>query len=231
MKKLISVIGSSGRMGQATINLLKNDDIFDIKSQISSNNINEIITNFEKTDIAIDFSNPSILDTILSAAVENNTNLVMGTTGYSKKDFDKIKKTSEKIAIFYSANFSIGILILNQFIKEFNHFLKDSFIDIIDIHHIHKKDSPSGTALTLKDQIKKYLKKDASVHSIRSSNVIGEHSLLFYNNEEKINIKHTVTTRDTFAKGAIIAAKFIKDKKNGFFTMSDLFKKGKNLCM
>ncbi|NGX56173.1 MAG: 4-hydroxy-tetrahydrodipicolinate reductase [Candidatus Anoxychlamydiales bacterium] len=201
----------SGKMSKAIISISKEKGI-------------TITDDLEKADMIIDFSHFSILNDILTKALKYKIPLVIGTTGYSDEDFLKIKESSKKIPIFYSANFSIGIQLIKNFIKVYQNHLDNTFIDIIEIHHTQKKDSPSGTALSLKNEIEKYTNSKCTTHSIRSCNVIGEHKILFYKDDEKIEIKHNIENRKTFAKGSIKAAFFIKNKKNNLYNMEDLIK-------
>jgi 4-hydroxy-tetrahydrodipicolinate reductase len=207
----VFLFGKSGKMGRA------------IESISHENNIS-IVDDIKKAESIIDFSNHSIIDDVLENALNYNLPLVIGTTGYSDNDLNKIKKASKKTAIFLSYNFSIGVQLIKEFIKNYKNFLKDSYIDIIDIHHKDKKDSPSGTAISFNEEIKNNLNIKANIHSIRSSNVIGEHEILFYKDDEKIRLKHTIEDRKVFAKGAIKASFFLKNKKNGLYNMQDLIK-------
>jgi 4-hydroxy-tetrahydrodipicolinate reductase len=207
----VYLFGKNGKMGKA------------IESISHKNNIT-LVDDIKNADAIIDFSNHTLLDEVLKQANKYNLQIVIGTTGYSENDLDKIKKASEKTAVFLSYNFSIGIALIKEFIKSYSFFLKDSYIDIIDIHHKDKKDSPSGTAISFNEVIENNLNKNANMHSIRSSNVIGEHEILFYKDDEKIRLKHTIENRKVFAIGAINALFFLKNKKNGFYSMQDLIK-------
>ena len=221
MKIFASLIGNTGKMGKE-IQKEKTDPIFQIIGGVAKKDIKNLKKLFKKSKVGIDFSHPSALDEILSIAIKTKTALVLGTTGYSDKDIQKIKDASKKIAIFYSSNFSIGIALVKEFAKITSKLLDKSCIDIVEKHHISKKDKPSGTALLLADAIKQNLKNEINIHSIRSANVVFEHTLYFTNEDQTIEIKHKAHDRSIFAKGAIKAAIFIFDKKAGLYSMKNL---------
>ena len=221
MKIFASVIGISGKMGKEIKKNALNSSI-DIIGGVGRKDFQNLKKLLKKSKVAIDFSTPSTLDEILNIAIKTTTPLVLGTTGYKENDFKKISNASKKIPIFYSSNFSIGIALIREFSKLASKMLKNSDIDILEKHHISKKDSPSGTALTLADDIKKTINKDVNIHSIRAANIIGEHSIFFTNENESIEIKHSAHLRSVFANGAIQAAKFIYNKKPGLYSMKDL---------
>ncbi|NGX29778.1 MAG: 4-hydroxy-tetrahydrodipicolinate reductase [Candidatus Anoxychlamydiales bacterium] len=221
MKIFASIIGISGKMGKEIKKSTLNSSI-EIIGGVGRKDFQNLKKLLKKSKVAIDFSTPSVLDEILNIAIKTTTPLVLGTTGYSENDFEKITKTSKKIPIFYSSNFSIGIALIREFSKLASKMLKNSEIDIIEKHHISKKDKQSGTAITLANDIKKSINKAVKIHSIRTANIAFEHSIFFTNENESIEIKHSVHLRSVFANGAIQAAKFIYNKKPGLYAMKDL---------
>ncbi|NGX63213.1 MAG: 4-hydroxy-tetrahydrodipicolinate reductase [Candidatus Anoxychlamydiales bacterium] len=221
MKIFASLIGITGKMGKE-IQKVKTDPSFQIIGGVAKKDIKNLKKFLKKSNVGIDFSNPNALDELLSIAIKTKTALVLGTTGYSEKDLQKIKDASKKIAIFYSSNFSVGIALVQKFANMTSKLLDKSCIDIVEKHHISKKDKPSGTALLLADEIKQNLKNDVNIHSIRAANVVFEHTLYFTNEDQTIEIKHTAHDRSIFATGAIKAAIFIHDKKAGLYSMQDL---------
>lgn len=222
MKILASIIGLKGKMGREITKYALNHNI-EIIGGVGKENIENIENLLKKSQVAIDFSSPRALEYILYYAKKTLVPLVIGTTGYDQDDFKKMKKASKKIAIFYSCNFSLGIALMKAFSIQASKLLNDSFVDIVEKHHILKKDKPSGTALTLAKSIKNNLKNEINIHSIRAANIVGEHSIFFTNNEETIEIKHLVNSRSVFAKGALKAVRFILNKKPGFYSIKDLF--------
>ncbi len=179
----------------------------------------------------IDFSSPTALDGLLSFIEKNKIPAVICTTGYDEKQLKKIKCASEKTAILLSSNTSIGIQCMLRAVKLAARELTDFDAAITEMHHTEKKDKPSGTAVSLfkaitdekSDLSPTDSKKQLSVHSIRCGNIVGEHSVIFAGENEELIITHKVTDKAVFAHGALKAAKFIIDKKTGFYEMSDLF--------
>lgn len=190
-------------------------------------------------DVIIDFSSPEVLPELLDYAKENKIPIVIGTTGFSKKEENLICESSKEIAIFKSANTSIGINLAMKLCKTCAETLSDYDVEIIDKHHKNKNDSPSGTTLMLFNAIEncyKEMKKpifgrngkgkrkacEIGLHSVRGGTIIGTHEINFFGENESITIIHTAHSKELFANGALKAAKFIKNKKVGLFSMNDL---------
>lgn len=196
----------------------------------------------EKVDVIIDFSNPLVLDDMLSYALENHTPLITCTTGFSDAQVEKIKDAAKQIPVFYSGNMSLGINVLIELAKMATKVLSSSFdIEVIEKHHNQKIDAPSGTAIMIADAIsaqkgdsqfvydrhayrKKREKNEIGIHSIRGGTIVGEHEVIFAGHDEVISIKHAAQSKGVFAAGAVNAAVFIKDKPAGLYDMSDLLK-------
>ncbi len=222
MKILASIIGFEGRMGKELRQNASNFDI-EIIGGVGKKEIKNLKDLLKNSDVAIDFSSPLALDDILYYAKKNLTPLIIGTTGYSLDDFQKIQDASNHIPICYSSNFSIGIALLKAFSIQASKIFNDSFVDIIEKHHILKKDKPSGTAINLAKDIQNNLEKKINIHSIRAANIVGEHSIFFTNEQEMIEIRHVANSRSVFANGALKAARVIVNKNKGFFSITDLF--------
>ena len=192
-------------------------------------------------DIIIDFSRPDALDEILAYALKNKTTLILATTGYTDDQRAQIKNASQSIAIFTSANMSLGVNLLIDLSKKAAQFFGNSFdIEIIEQHHKMKVDAPSGTALALADNIKSVLKDsvdyqygrqpdtgkrtdhEIGIHSIRGGNIVGKHDVLFIGNDETVTLSHEAQSRDVFALGALRAATFMADKPAGLYSMNDI---------
>lgn len=195
----------------------------------------------EKADVIIDFSHPSLFDSIMEYAEPENIPSVICTTGLSKEQTSKLKYMSEKIPIFFSANMSLGVNLLIDLVRRASKILEDNFnIEIIEKHHNQKVDAPSGTALAIADAIsdtvsyeaeyiydrhsvrRKRGKSEIGIHSLRGGTIVGEHSVIFAGTDEVIELKHTAASKEVFAAGAVKAAKFMKDKGAGLYAMSDL---------
>ena len=253
MKKInITITGALGRMGKILIKRMsknKNLRLFsltDIKIgkkikgiQIQKNNIEA----FKKTDIIIDFSRPKASIEILEYAKRFKKKIVIGTTGFTKKQNNLIKNYSKKIAIFKSGNMSLGINLLEHIVNIFSKKIPNDYqIGISDNHHKKKIDYPSGTALMLANAVSKgknknlesikgkiFLNKSGKLQKnkvnffiTRKGNTIGKHSVNFNNNIESIELKHNAFSRNLFADGALNAAVWISKKNKGLFNMQDM---------
>ncbi|MBQ7219287.1 MAG: 4-hydroxy-tetrahydrodipicolinate reductase [Ruminococcus sp.] len=194
----------------------------------------------EDADVILDFSNPLVLDDMLSFAVEHKKPVIICTTGFSEAQVRKIKDTATIIPVFYSGNMSLGINMLIELSKMAAKVLSNSFdIEIIEKHHNQKIDAPSGTAIMIADAIaaekenaqyvydrhayrKKREKSEIGIHSVRGGTIVGEHEVIFAGHDEVVSLKHTAQSKGVFASGAVNAAVFIKDKPAGLYDMSDL---------
>ncbi|WMY97238.1 MAG: 4-hydroxy-tetrahydrodipicolinate reductase [Arsenophonus sp.] len=196
--------------------------ILDIKIQ---NNIFNVLDYF---DTLIDFSEPKSTLYYLNICKKYKKSMIIGTTGFNKEEKKCIKNAAKKIPIIYSTNFSIGMNIIFKILKIMTKFLGKNYdIDIIDIHHKNKKDLPSGTTLEIDKTIREILKKkkiDKKINSfsIRNSNIVGEHIIMFSGMEERIKIKHEIFNRKIFVDGVIKGCLWIKNKKHGLYTMQNI---------
>ena len=246
MKKVkVGVSGCLGRMGQdlaKQLKLLRGIEFvggFDLKSK--KNFINNI---FFKANVIIDFSSPSAITSNLEMALNNNTGLVIGTTGLKEKDYKMLNKASKKIPILVSSNMSLGVNVLFNLVKQTASTLKDTDydIEIAETHHKHKIDAPSGTALSLGeyaakgrktnfqkvkvlDRTSKNLKRKKGKIGFsvtRGGEIAGEHTVSFIGTNDRIDLVHKANNRSIFVDGAIEATIFVSKKKKGFFNMHDL---------
>ena len=253
MKKInITITGALGRMGQILINqIIKNKNLklislTDLKVgkkikgvKIQKNNIEA----FKKTEVIIDFSKPKSSIEILRFAKKLNKKVVIGTTGFTRKQEQLIKSYSKKIAIFKSGNMSLGINLLEYITKILSKKIPNNYrVGILDNHHKAKIDYPSGTALMLGNAVanaknknlenlkgKIFLNKSGNLQNnkinffiTRKGRTVGKHSVIYNNKIENIELKHTAFSRKLFADGALNAAIWISKKKNGLFNMQDI---------
>lgn len=241
--------GCLGKMGQAVENCINERDDVIISCGVDiaeGNKTYSVYTCFadvqERPDVIIDFSNPLVLDDMLTFAVKNNVPVIICTTGFSDAQVQKIKDTSADIPVFYSGNMSLGINVLIELSRMAARVLSSSFdIEIIEKHHNQKIDAPSGTALMIADAIseevkdtqyvydrhayrKKREKNEIGIHAIRGGTIVGEHEVLFAGHDEVVSIRHQAQSKGVFAAGAVNAAVFIKDKPAGLYDMSDVLK-------
>ena len=234
------IVGYTGKMGLSIQSLLRQYpqiEAIGLSRHEHSNCVSNIL-DAQEIDLILDFSKPDALDTYLPYAVSQKIPCVIATTGYSDEQMDAIRTASQTITLFYSANFSKGIYVLKQLIKKMNDLCPEDFVDLTDIHHIHKADAPSGTAKALIETIQsdrpqvlkivsdpndKRSSNELHVHVSRLGNVVGEHSVIYSNELEAIELKHTAYTKTNFAKGALDAAVWLMDKEPGYYTMEDLY--------
>ncbi|ABR31710.1 dihydrodipicolinate reductase [Thermosipho melanesiensis] len=209
------VIGYKGKMGKLITKTFSNRGhncvLFVDKDEIEQIDIPEVI---------VDFSLKDALDKTINLCKKNKSNLVIGTTGFSNEDLEKLQKLSKEVALIQSYNFSLGVNIIVEILNKLNNILKDWDCEIFEIHHSQKKDKPSGTALMFKDA----LKKEVNINSSRLGGIPGDHTIFFANQGELISISHRTISREVFALGALKAAEWILNKKNGFYTFKDILK-------
>ena len=242
-----------GRMGKQIIRSVKKDKNFRLVALTENKKINKKIngikvnlnseTIFKKAQMIIDFTTPKCTSQVLKIASKLKKRVVIGTTGFSKKEEDLIKKFSKKIPILKAGNMSLGINLLMYLTEIASNSLGNNFLSkIFEVHHKHKKDYPSGTALMLGKGIavgknknfynligKKYLNKKSfpygkkiNFNSLRKGEIIGEHEVKFSSGKEIITLNHEAFDRALYSEGALTAAKWLMNKKPGLYSMRDL---------
>jgi 4-hydroxy-tetrahydrodipicolinate reductase len=254
MKKInLAVTGCLGRMGQQIIKSAKINKRFKLVALTEGKKINKKISGinveqnnemiFKNSHVIIDFSIPKCTFQILKIASKLNKKVVIGTTGFTKKEEVLIKKFSKKIPILKAGNMSLGINLLMYLVEIASNSLGKNFLSkIFEIHHKHKKDYPSGTALMLGKGIaigqnknfyslvgKKYLNKKSfpygkkiNFNSLRKGEIIGEHEVKFSSGKEIVTLNHEAFDRALYSEGALSAAKWLINKKPGLYSMRDL---------
>ncbi len=254
MKKInLAITGGLGRMGQQIINSSKNDRKFKIISITENKISNKKISGFklqinsknafQNAQVIIDFSTPKCTLEILKIASVLKKKVVIGTTGFSNKEEKLIKKYSKKIPILKAGNMSLGVNLLVYLTEIASRSLGNNFLSkVYEVHHKHKKDHPSGTALMLGKGIamgkkvdlsrimgKKYLNKKSfpfskkiNFNSIRKGKVVGEHEVKFSSGKEIVTLNHESFDRALYSKGALAAAKWLISKKPGLYSMRNL---------
>ena len=245
----IAVVGCNGKMGGFVAEAVKENEnceaLFGIDAFGESKYDFPVYKSFDeatdKPDVIIDFSNPAALDGMLAYALENSVPCVICTTGYSQEQVAKIKAASEKTAVFYSGNMSLGINLLIELAKQATKVLGGSFdIEIVEKHHNLKVDAPSGTALMIADAVsdtlekepqyvydrhsyrKKRSKNEIGIHSVRGGTIVGEHEVIFAGHDEVVTVTHQAQSKQVFAVGAVNAALFLSSQGAGMYQMSDL---------
>lgn len=178
-----------------------------------------------KADVMIDFSQPAGVIKILKECLKYKTALLIGTTGLSPAQKNKIRQAGRKIACLISPNMSIGANLLFKVAPQIAAILgKEYDIEIVETHHRFKKDAPSGTAIRLADAITSVTKKKTPTHSLRIGDVVGDHTAIYSTLGERIELTHRVHTRDIFSRGALKVAHFLAQARPGFYTMADAIK-------
>ena len=235
----LSILGVTGRMGQKTLSLAHKDPLFHVVSGVcrspSVHSLGALIQDASLTapllsdvsaalqlcDVAIDFSLCAATRSHLEAACKWGTPLVIGTTGHCPEDLQAIQEASRLIPILFAPNFSRGAALCIEAVARFSQALfPEVAICIKETHHIHKKDAPSKTALALAAATGK--EGGVQIESTRSGEVIGEHTVIFECKEERIEIKHTAHSRDLFAAGALLSAKFLVAQPPGLYSLKDM---------
>ncbi len=203
---------------------------------------NDVKTLLDNSDVVIDFTLPAGTQTLLETALNECAKpLVIGTTGLNVHQHNLMKEVSKKVPILYSTNMSLGVAVLNKLVQIASSTLSDFDIEIVEQHHRYKKDAPSGTALSLGESaasvrglildevrvsgrngnIGERSKDEIAIMALRGGDVVGRHTVGFYNDGEFVELNHTATSRDTFAKGAIRAAKWIAKKEPELYGIND----------
>ena len=260
MKPRLVIIGAAGKMGRRILSLALEAGRFDIVGAVERDNHPDIGKDAglvasagpmnvkldsaypAGADVAIDFSQPAAADKTIDYCLEGGVALVLGTTGLTEKQREKIKTASAKIPVIYGTNMSVGMNVLFSLVGKLALMLGDEYdTEIIEQHHRFKKDAPSGSALTLAENIckatgKKFPNclihgrsgKDAlrqkgtiGMHAVRAGDIIGIHSAIFSTLGETVTLNHTAHSRDTFAIGALRAARWLVGKKPGLYSMAD----------
>jgi 4-hydroxy-tetrahydrodipicolinate reductase len=203
---------------------------------------NSMVKFLDHCDVVIDFSAPAATQSLLEMVLENPKPLVIATTGFTVHQQNLLDEASQQMPILYATNMSAGIALLKKLVEQVAATLGDFDIEIVEQHHRHKVDAPSGTALTLAEfaakgrgldldqvrisgrdgQIGARSRDEIAVMALRGGDIVGRHTVGFYNDGEFIELNHTATSRETFSKGAIRSAKWIVDQEPGLYSINDV---------
>ncbi|WP_428738141.1 4-hydroxy-tetrahydrodipicolinate reductase [Sulfurimonas sp.] len=248
----VGIFGASGRVGKLLLEDLKITPNMAVSTVFVRNSLDFaidpsiLVTSDMKSflngcDIVIDFSLPDACEALLEQAVKTPKPLVIGTTGLSTHQLNLLKQASEAMPVLYATNMSLGVALLNKLVYQASKTLEGFDIEIVEMHHRHKKDAPSGTALTLSESaaagrnldidkvrvsgrdgnIGERSSDEISVMALRGGDIVGRHTVGFYNDGEFIELNHTATSRNTFSKGAIRAASWLVSQEVGLYSISD----------
>ena len=242
--------GCNGHMGQVITGIVNEDADAEIVAGIDLRNDREngypVFSSLKEctveADVIIDFASPKAEDALIDYCVEKKIPVVVCTTGLSPEQLEHIKNASGEVAVLKSANMSLGVNTLLKLLKDAAKVLAPAGFDmeIVEKHHKHKVDAPSGTALAMADSINEALggaytytydrsqrreerdPREIGISAVRGGNIVGEHEVIFAGLDEVIEFKHTAYSKAVFAKGAVSAAKFLKGKGPGLYDMSDV---------
>lgn len=215
----IGLVGC-GKTGQIAKRAVDEMEGMECVGVVSSKYLKDLAEMPEKPDVIIDFSHPSNLEMIRRYVDENPVALVLGTTGYGPEHTEVIKALSEKVPVVYTSNFSLGVTVFQQILKQITPVLRNGFdIEIVEKHHREKLDAPSGTAKML---LKAMEEENAAVHSVRAGDIAGEHTVIFAGEDEILEITHRAGSNRVFARGAVLAAQYAANRKPGLYDMNDV---------
>ncbi|UVV65646.1 4-hydroxy-tetrahydrodipicolinate reductase [Glaesserella parasuis] len=260
----IGVVGAGGRMGRQLVQAVNNAEgvelgaVFERKGSslvgadagelagigdLGVTVTDDLASQVNHFDLLIDFTRPEGTLEHIAFCVAHNKKMVIGTTGFDDAGKQAIKSASEKISIVFASNYSVGVNLVFKLLEKAAKVMCDYCdIEVIEAHHRHKVDAPSGTALSMGEHIAKTLGRDLKTHgvfaregitgerkrdeigfaTIRAGDVVGEHSVWFADEGERVEIAHKASSRMTFANGAVRAAKWLQTKQNGLFDMTDV---------
>lgn len=260
----IGVVGAGGRMGRQLIQAVNNAEGVELGAAFERKGsslvgadagelagighlgvavTDDLASQVNHFDLLIDFTRPEGTLEHIAFCVAHSKKMVIGTTGFDDASKQAIKSASEKISIVFASNYSVGVNLVFKLLEKAAKVMGDYCdIEVIEAHHRHKVDAPSGTALSMGEHIAKTLGRDLKTHgvfaregitgerkrdeigfaTIRAGDVVGEHSVWFADEGERVEIAHKASSRMTFANGAVRAAKWLQTKQNGLFDMTDV---------
>jgi 4-hydroxy-tetrahydrodipicolinate reductase len=237
----ILLLGAKGRMGRAISASANDDDGVVIAA--SCDRGDHLESAIEQCDVVVDFSQPDAAKDLCRTCVERNKPIVIGTTGHSPKQIEMIETASKRVPIILAPNFSIGVNALFWLTRKAAELLGPQFdLEIIEMHHRFKKDAPSGTAKKLAAILSAVRKLDPEktiqhgrdgmvgerasaeigIHAVRGGDVVGDHSVIFAGRGERVELVHKASSRETYAAGALRAAKWIEGKPPALYGMEDV---------
>ena len=243
----ILVCGIGGKMGANVLDVVAEDGGAEVICGVDTHSNSAKVPTYasfnevkEKIDAVIDFSSPAALHGEMEWAVRNGVPVVLATTGYTADDIKYIENCAKKIAVFRTANFSVGVNLLVKLVREAAEALGEKFdIEIVEKHHRLKVDAPSGTALMLAESAngafgnkKEYLNgregivgkrgNEIGIHAVRGGTIVGEHEVMFAGEDETVTLSHSARSKKVFASGALKAAKWIVGKPAGKYDMKNV---------
>lgn len=245
----IVICGALGRMGRTVAAEIEAEKDLELTGAVGASGVEGSLLGVSVTsslaavigecDVVVDFTNPEAALEHIGICAEAGVPLVVGTTGFSAAQLDKAHTAAASVPLLIAPNMSAGVNLMFRTVEEMARALEDFDPEIVEIHHNRKKDSPSGTAARLAESIEcarpglqrthgrqgmlgPRKAKELGIHSLRGGDVVGEHTVIFAGEGERIEITHRAHSRRTFARGAIRAARFIMGKPAGLYSMADV---------
>ncbi len=233
----LGIAGVCGKMGRRIFELAAHDKDFEVALALEKKGTPVIGKELGKikvssspdglflVDVLVDFTTPEATETNLDYVARYKKALVLGTTGLNDAQLKKVEDASRVVPVVFSPNMSVGVNVLFAILPEIAKKLgADYSIEIVEAHHKAKKDAPSGTAKKLAQILADTTRREIPTHAIRLGDIIGDHTIIFCGNSERIEIKHQAHTRDLFALGALKAARWVHNKPAGLYSMQDVLK-------
>lgn len=231
----LGIAGVCGRMGRRILELASSDNAFEVNLALERKGIPQIGKEIGKlkissnpdglflVDVFVDFTVPEATEAILDYVAKYKKPYVVGTTGLSQTQIAKIEEIAKVVPVVFSPNMSVGVNVLFNILPDIAKRLGPDYnIEIVEAHHKGKKDAPSGTAKKMVQILSDSTKKEIPTHAIRLGDIVGDHTVIFCGNSERIEIKHQAHSRDLFVVGALKAAKWIFGKQPGLYNMQDV---------
>jgi 4-hydroxy-tetrahydrodipicolinate reductase len=217
----IIICGAKGRMGQTLIACAKADPELQLVGEIDQgDDLSKVVS---RCDAIVDFSVHDATASIAKLAAQHKKALVIGTTGHSEREKNVVRESTRMIPVVWSANFSTGVNTLFWMTQKVAGIVGDNWeVEITETHHTAKKDAPSGTAKRLQEILKEVRGKDTPAHALRIGDVVGDHTVTFGTAGERIELTHRAGSRETFARGALRAVKWVVKQKPGLYDMQDV---------
>jgi 4-hydroxy-tetrahydrodipicolinate reductase len=239
MPTKIIMVGAKGRMGQAILRLAKSSADFEVVGEVDQGD--DLTSLVPSCDAIIDFSHHSTTLGVAELAAKHGKALAVGTTGHSDEVKKQILAFGSKTALIFASNYSVGVNTLFYLTQKAAQILapRGYDIEVVEMHHHHKKDAPSGTAKTLVEILAAEMENpvfqhgregdvgarkpnEIGIHALRGGDVVGDHTVMFAIDGERVELTHKASSRDTFASGALAAARFLKGQKPGVYVMADV---------
>ena len=238
----ILVNGACGRMGKTLCDLIESMPRHELAAKVDLQAAQEgflaDLNLAPEIDMIIDFSHHSAICGLLDFAQACKCPVVVATTGHDEAELARIREAAKEIPVFLSGNMSVGVAQLCRMARETARLFPEADIEIVEIHHKHKKDAPSGTAVTVAEIISKEMGgkefvygregvcprgKEIGIHAVRGGDIVGDHTVMFIGNSERIEVRHQAHSREIFVGGAVLAAQWVcKQKKGVVYEMADV---------